>query len=432
MTGKIAKNVYWALGGKVSNLLSALVVGIMVARYLGPEQYGLMNYVVSYVTLFQVLSAFGLDSIEIREEARADRPVTTTLGTSFAVRVILSVVFMALTIITSWQMDADGETTWLVAVYSLSIPLNCFMVIRNYFSAIVQNAYVVQVEIGRTLLGMGIKIVLLWIHAELVWFVAFSMFDFVLTGLGYVAAYRVKVGPLRDWRYDRACAAYLLRESWPLLLTNAAVILYQRIDQVMIGQLLDKRSVGYFSVAGRFVEVLTYIPMILSQTVMPVLVSERGKGEEVYGRSAQRFMNISVWLSLLASAVTSVLAWWLVTILFGQVYAPAVVILQVMAFKAASVALSSTAGAMLVAEGLQRYAFWRDLFGCLVCVSLNWLLLPAYGVVAAAWVAIMSNIAAGFVADAFIPAYRHIFVRQCRALVTGWRELGHIRTLLKH
>ncbi len=424
--------MYWATVGKMVNLLSALAVGIMVARYLGPEQYGLMNYVVSYVLLFQVLSAFGLDSIEIREESKGDRLYTTTIGTSFVLRLVLSLVFMALTIVTSWQFDADAFTTWLVAIYSLSIPLNCFMVIRNYFSAIVQNEYVVKVEIGRTLLGMLIKLLLLWVDATLVWFVVFSMFDFVLTASGYIAAYTSKVGSLKDWHYDPACALYLLKESWPLLLTNAAVILYQRIDQVMIGQIIDKKSVGYFSVAGRFVDVLIYIPVILSQTIMPVLVTERKKGRDIYERSAQRFMDVSVWLSLLAAALVSVVAYWLVTILFGESYAPAVAILQVMAFKAASVALSNTAGAMLVAEGLQRYAFCRDFFGCAVCVVLNCLLLPRYGVIAAAYVAIASNIAAGFVADAFIPAYRHLFVRQCKSLVLGWKELGHIRTLIKY
>ena len=413
-------------------MLSALVVGIFVARYLGPEQYGLMNYVVSYVVLFQVISAFGLDSVEVREISKGAIPFRVILGTSFALRIVLAVVFLLLAVYTSWQFGSDAFTTFLVVIFSLSIPLNCFMVIRNYFTAIVQNEYVVKVDIGRTMIGIVLKLLLLWLDASLFWFIAVSTFDFLLTASGYVSAYRKQVGSLREWSFDASCARYLLGESWPLLLTNAAVILYQRIDQVMIGQLVedDKQSVGFFSVASRFVEVLIYIPMILSQTVMPVLVTELKKGAAIYERSAQQFMNVSLWLSLIASVGTSLCAPWMV-ILFGDAYLPAVPILQVMAFKAASVALSNTAGAMLVAEGLQRYAFYRDFLGCLSCIVLNYLLLPRYGVVAAAYVAIISNLIAGFVADSFIPAYRHLFVRQCKALLFGWIELKNLPQLIK-
>ena len=422
---KILANVYWAVLGKFVNLLSALVVGIMVARYLGPEQYGLMNYVISYVVLFQTISLFGLDSIEVREESKAEFSVTSIIGTAFTLKIGLSLIFMALVILTSWQFDADRNTLILVSIYSLVIPLNAFSVIRNYFTAIVQNKFVVKVEIVQTLVGMVIKVLLLWFDATLIWFVLFSMFDYVLSAIGYSVTYHYKVGRLRLWHYNKDVSKYMLKESFPLLLTNTAVILYQRIDQVMIGQMIDKESVGYFSVASRFVEILIYIPMILSQTIMPILVQQLEDGVEVYEKKAQQFMNVSLWLSLLTSAIVSVIAYWLIIIAFGKAYLPAVAVLQVMSFKAASVALSNTAGAMLVAEGLQRYAFYRDCFGCIVCIALNWILLPRYGIVAAAFVAIFSNVAAGYLADAIIPAYRHLFVMQTKALFTGWRSLSY-------
>jgi O-antigen/teichoic acid export membrane protein len=255
------------------------------------------------------------------------------------------------------------------------------------------------------------------------------MFDFVLLGTGYIMAYRAKIGFIREWQFDREYAIFLLRESFPLLLTNAAVIIYQRIDQVMIGNMIDKSSVGYFSVAAKFTEVLIFLPMILAQTITPILVKARERNVEEYKSKAQQFMNISFWLSLTVSAIVSMLAYWLIRLTFGQAYLPAVAVLQVMAFKTASVALSNTAGAMLVTEGLQRYAILRDGFGCIVCVLLNYLLLPSYGMIAAAFVSIASNIAAGYLADAIVPAYRHLFVCQTKTLATGWRDLTHVKNI---
>lgn len=423
----VKSNIFWALLGKATNLLSGLVVGVIVARYLGPEQYGLMNYVISFVFLFQVFSVFGLDNIEIREEAKGTVDYNRIIGTSFGIRIITSLTCMVLCTVTSLLMDADPYITLLVAVYSLSILFNSFIVARNYFYAIVENKRVVQTEIVRNVICIGIKLILLYLHAPLLWFVIGYMLDMAIVGIGYCTVFSNEVGSIRKWKFDRRYAPYLLKESFPLMLTSAAVIIYQRIDQVMIGQILDKESVGYFSVASRFVEVLIYIPMILSQTYAPILTRTLQEGREAYMAKSQRFMSLSIWCSFLAAMAMSALAYWVILILFGEKYLPAVAILQLMSFKAASVALSNTAGAMLIVEGLQKYAIFRDIFGCIVCVALNFLLLPRYGVIAAAFVAIASNVAAGYVADAIIPSYRHLFVMQTRALTLGWREIINLK-----
>ena len=302
------------------------------------------------------------------------------------------------------------------------------IVIRNYFTAIVQNEYVVKAEISRTLISIVIKLILLMANANLTWFITAYMFDFVLLGTGYIMAYRTKIGSLREWHFDRDYARFLLKESFPLLLTNAAVIIYQRIDQVMIGSMIDKSSVGFFSVAAKFTEVLTFLPMILAQTITPILVKARERDIAEYNAKAQQFMNFSFWLSLLAATFVSIIAYWLIRYTFGTAYLPAVAVLQVMAFKAASVALSNTAGAMLVTEGLQRWAILRDGFGCIVCVLLNYLLLPRYGIMAAAFVSIASNIAAGYLVDALVPAYRHLFVCQTETLLLGWMDIKNIKS----
>lgn len=419
----IVQNLFWAVLGKVITLLSGLLIGIIVARYLGPEQYGLMNYIISYVFLFQTFAIFGLDAIEIREEAKGAIPYLQIIGTAFWLKVIFGCFFMVVAIITSWIMEADANTTFLVTIYSFTIVLNSFSVIRNYFFAIVQNEHVVKSEIARTLIGLVIKFVLTWMHASLTLFIIAYMFDIVLLSSGYIITYKDKIGSIWQWSFNMKYAKYLLKESLPLLLTSTAVIIYQRIDQVMIGQMIDKESVGYFSVASRFVEILVFFPMMLSRTITPILVKIRERNEEEYVAKAQQFMNISVWLSFFASTFVSCIASLLVKYTFGDTYIPAVAVLQIMSFKAAVVALSNTAGSMLVTEGLQRFAIFRDSFGCIVCIALNYLLLPRYGIIAAAFVAIASVVSAGYLADALIPAYRHLFIRQTKALIWGWSDL---------
>ena len=216
-----------------------------------------------------------------------------------------------------------------------------------------------------------------------------------------------------------------------LLLTNAAVIIYQRIDQVMIGHMVSKADVGYFSVAAKFVEVMIFIPATIAHTISPILVQMLDKSREIYTVKAQQYLNITVWVSILCSIGVSVISYWIVLHTFGTQYLHAAAILQVLSFKMVSVALSNGGGIMVIVERLQKWVFFRDVLGCLVCIGLNWWLLPLYGAMAAAFVAIAANLAAGYIADLLVPAYRHIFRQQTKALLLGWRDLVHIKQLLK-
>ena len=428
---KVVNNLLWAVSGKVINLVGTLILGIIVARYLGPEQYGLMNYVISYAFLFQTLANFGLDSIEVREEAAGKVSYNTIIGTAFWLKVVFGTICIGLSVITAIATGEDYYTIGLIAMYSVYIVFNSFVVIRNYFTSLVQNKYIVLSEIFRTFVGIAIKLTLWALDCSLTWFVAAFAFDYVLLAGGYISSYRHKIGQLRKWRFSMPYAKYMLKESFPLLLTNAAVIIYQRIDQVMIGQMVSKTDVGYFSVAAKFVEVMIFIPSTLAHTISPILVKIYQQSYDSYRIKAQQFMNISVWFCMLCSIGVSLISYWVVLYTFGNDYLPAAVILQVLSFKMVSVALSNTGGTLVIVERLQKWVFFRDILGCIVCVGLNWWLLPKYGAIAAAFVAIAANLSAGYIADLLVPAYRHIFRQQTKALIFGWRDLVHIRQLLK-
>lgn len=427
---KIVNNLLWATGGKVINLVGTLVLGIIVARYLGAEQYGLMNYIISYAFLFQTLACFGLDSIEVREEAAGNVPFTTIIGTAFWIKVVLGIICIGLSIGTAIVMGEDSYTVALIAMYSCYIVFNSFVVIRNYFTSLVQNKYIVLSEIFRTFVGIAIKLTMWALDCSLTWFVAAFAFDYVLLAGGYISSYRHKIGSMRYWHFSMSYAKFMMKESFPLLLTNAAVIIYQRIDQVMIGQMVSKTDVGFFSVAAKFVEVMIFIPATIGHTISPILVQMLEKSREAYIAKAQQYINISVWICFLCSIVVSIISYWLVLYTFGTQYLPAAAVLQVLAFKMSSSAISVAGGTMVIVERLQKWVFFRDILGCIVCVTLNFWLLPKYGAIAAAFVAIAANLAAGYISDLLIPAYRHIFRQQTKAIFLGWRDLFHIKRLL--
>ena len=438
---KVVRNLFWAVTGKVVTLLGSLLVGIFVARYLGPEQYGLMNYVVSFVALFQVFASFGLDNIEIREESKCKglgekgrvpgAEANTILGTAFGLKLIFAGITMLAVILTAWLFEADTFTKWMITLYSLSMITNSFGVIRNYFTSIVWNEYIVKTEISRTIIGALIKVVLLLLHAPLAWFIAASLFDTVLIAGGYLLSYRKQIASPRLWTFDLLTAIYLIKESVPVLLSGAAVVFYQRIDQLMIGNMIDNESVGYYSVAGSFIAILGFIPGVLSQTITPILVQLFGSDKEQYKEKAQLFMNVTIWLCVLMCIAVCLCAYPLIRYTYGIQYLPAVPILQVAVFREIFLAQAQVTGSLILSEHIQKPVAWRNIIGCVVCIGLNLLLIPRFGVMGAAIVSIVTALFTGWISHLIIPTYRHIFRMQCRCFLMGWKDIVHLKSILK-
>ncbi len=427
---KVFRNLYWAVIGKVITLLGTLLVGIFVARYLGPEQFGVMNYIISYVALFQILATFGLDQIEIREESKSEKDRDVILGTAFTLKCIFAFLTIVAVVGTVFLFETDRFTQIMIIVYSLSIVMNSFGVIRNYFTSIVWNEYIVKTEIYRTLIGAVVKVTLLLLHTSLVWFILALLLDAFLLASGYYVSYRTKIDKLSLWRFDKQWAKYLIKQAFPLLLSSAAVLIYQRIDQIMIGNMIDKASVGQFSVAGNFIAVLLLVPTIIAQTIAPVLIRVKGQDKVAYEKKAQLCINVTLWGCILLAILFSVCSLILIRYTFGVDYLAAVPVLQIMSFKTIGAALSTTSGQLIIIDHQQKNVVIRNLVGCMVCIGLNFVLIPIYGIIGAAWVAVVTPLISGWLVHLFIPNYRYLLKYQNKAILLGWKDLLHIKQLL--
>ena len=428
---KVLKNVYWAVIGKIINILSALFVGILVARYLGPKNFGVMNYVISYVMLFSVFASFGLDNIEIRELSKPNAKKNVLLGTAFSIRLFFALLTIVLIYLTLLKFESDSFTFSMVMVYSISLIFSAFNVIKNYFTSIILNEYVIKTEISRTIIGAGIKIILLLNHCSLAWFIAATTFDFVLIGGGYIYSYRKKIGSIFAWCFNFSVAKMLLRESFPMLLSGTAVIIYQKINAIMIRNMMDDASLGQFSVAERLAGLAVFIPIVIAQAVTPLLVKAHQENKEQYYLKRQQFMDIMVWFSICMAIGFSLFASPAIRILFGEKYIQAIPVLQIMSWRAVAIALFVSSGQLILVEHLQKYAVLRNLIGCVVSVGLNYLFIPWWGVVGSAFATIITMLFSGYIAHLFIKPYRHMIPIQTKALLFGWKQIFHLFTLRK-
>jgi O-antigen/teichoic acid export membrane protein len=226
-------------------------------------------------------------------------------------------------------------------------------------------------------------------------------------------------------------ALFLIRESFPLLLSGAAVVIYQRIDQVMIGNMIDHKAVGYFATAGKFLDLILFLPMVLTQTVTPLVIRAREKGNITeYEAKKKQMVGIVTWVSIIMATIVSLFSYWLIYYSFGEKYLAAVPVLQIMAWKTLGMALSASAGQVIIMEGIQKWAVIKNLLGCLCCILLNYFFLPVYGIVGAAWITIITTMIAGWLGNLLIPPYHHIFRLQIYAVFGGWKEFKYLKNII--
>lgn len=231
--------------------------------------------------------------------------------------------------------------------------------------------------------------------------------------------------------FRKKLVPFILKESFPLVLSGAAVIIYQRIDQVMIGNMLNKTEVGYFATAGKFVDLILFLPAVLVQTVTPMLVRAKEYSPETYEEKKRTFVSITTWVSILMAVIVSLLAHWLILYTFGEKYALSIPVLQIMAFKAVGMALSSSGGQIIIMERIQKWAFIRNILGCLICVALNYVLIPKYGIIGSAIVTIITVLFTGCLANIFIPCYHKVMQIQLYAIFMGWKDFVYFKKMIR-
>ncbi|MEX2150266.1 MAG: flippase [Steroidobacteraceae bacterium] len=421
---KILSNVAWLSGDKIVRVGIGLLVGVWVARYLGPQQFGLLSFSMAFVSLFGAIATLGLQGIVVRDIVKAPRNAAETLGTSFVLQLLggtASCVLLVLIIGLVRADDALARTT--IAILGPTLILKASESVRYWFESQVQSKYAVWVENAVLLVIASIKIGLILGGAPFILFVWIVLAEALAVALLLFAVYARTGGRLGAWRpsYDRAKA--LLKDSWPLILAGLAVMVYMRIDQIMLGQMLDDQAVGIYTVAVRISELWYFVPMTIVASVFPALIEAKKTSEALYLERLQKLYDLLVKLALAVAVPMTFLSNATVVLLFGQEYAEAGKILAIHVWTALFVFLGVASGKWFLVENRQLLAFQRVFAGMLVNIALNFMLIPRYGGMGAAVATLLSQAVAALFIDALHKDTRPMFRMKLRACLPT-RGLG--------
>lgn len=415
---KLVGNTSWLLADRVLRMGVGLVVGVWFSRYIGPEQFGLYSYLMALVALLAPLATLGMDNIVVRELVAEPDRVPHILGTAFVVRVLggLAVLVGALAMIALLRPQ-DDEAAVLIAIIAAGTLVQALDVTDLWFQAQTRVSYTVIAKSTAFLVTSLLRVGLILFQAPLMTFVWVGLVEIVIGALGSATAYWRLGMPLTHWRASLSMLRRLFRSSWPLLLSGIAVIIYMKIDVVMLSQMQGERATGIYSAALRISEIWYFIPTVIVTSLAPTMIALRQSDPEVYHGRLQQLFVLMGRLSFALALPITLLAYPLVLLMFGAEYGDAAAVLAIHIWSAVFVFLGVAQSIWDVAEDLTKLSLFRTTCGAIINVVLNLLLIPVFSAAGAAIATAVSYAFSAWLLNAAHPRTRPIFRMQLRALV---------------
>jgi O-antigen/teichoic acid export membrane protein len=408
-------NTSWMLAEQAFRMLTGLVVGIWVARYLGPQEFGMFSYALAFVAIFSTIAKLGLDSILVRDMINAPNKTSVYLGTAFWLKVIGAFATLTFIALATYYAKNNPTINLYIFIIGSGILLQSFEVVEFYFQSKVLSKFVSICKMGQLGLSSLLKIYLILSGADLFWFVVVSLLDQVILAITLFIAYRYQKVESFYRHFDLSLAKELLRNSWPLIFSSLVVMIYMRIDQIMIKAILGEREVGIYSAAVRLTEVWYFLPVIITNSLFPAIVSAKKISADLYRIRLQRLFTFLVWASISIALPITFLSDWVVTLLYGQDYLQAGNVLMIQIWAGIFVCLGVASSSWLTSENLQLISFYRTLGGAIVNVVLNLWLIPIYGMAGAAFATLISYMFAALLFDILNHQTKQLFLMKLYA-----------------
>jgi O-antigen/teichoic acid export membrane protein len=409
-------NTGWLFFERIIGMALSFFVGVYVARYLGPVNFGLFSYAASFVGLFVVVATLGLDNIIVRELVKDEKRRDELLGTTFVLKITGSILMLIIIVITIRFTNNDNFTNLLIFIIATGSIFQSFNVINCYFQAKVLSKYMVYVQLLSSISCSVIKLLLIYFNMGLIYFAIVTVLQSIVSVSGFIVMYMKQKLNIINWRLNFDLAKRLLNDSLPLMFSGIAISIYMKIDQVMIKNMLDAKAVGTYAVAVKLTEVWYFIPVLINSSLFPAIINAKKIDKKLYYERLQKLYDLMTCLAIAIALSIAFLANDIIRILFGAQYQDAAGVLQIYIWATVFVFLGVVSSKYLIAENYTKILFLITFMGAIINIISNIILIPKLGINGAAIATVLSQFAVAF-SIALIPKTRFNFVLMVKSFL---------------
>ena len=405
MNSKEGKNVSWIIIGRVIQMVLAFIISVFTTRYLGPSNYGIINYVGAYVAFFTAFCTLGINSIIIKELLDCPQKQGQIVGTTIVLRALAGIISTAVIMLIVWELDGNSDGTVVIALLcSLSLVFQAIDTINYWFQSRYQSKIASMASLFAYVVTSLYKIILLIENKSVYWFAFATSVDYIFVAIVLLAAYRKNGGLKLEFSFY--VAKKLLKSSYHYILSGIMVAIYMQTDKIMLKYLVDGAEVGYYSLASALGTIWTFILVAIIDSMYPSIVNAYKDNKSTFERKNKQLYSLVIYISVMAAVFITIFGGWAIKIIYGVEYLPAVEPLRIICWYVLFSYLGVARNAWIVCENLQFYLKYMYMVAALVNVILNYVLIPLFGCSGAALASLITQLCTSIIIPLFIKEFR--------------------------
>ena len=397
----VVSNAVWIIGCKLIKAILTLVVTMIVAREIGPANYGIINYASSLAAFASPLMKLGLDSIMVHEIIIHPKKEGETLGTAILISSFSSILCIV-GIITFAMFTSVGESAKILVcgIYSFILLFEAFELIRFWFHAHLLAKYTAISMLCSYILVAALQIIVA-IFLKNLYLIAFILIlDYLIISIILVILYCKMSG--QGLRFSKKRAFELFSQSKHYIIPAMMVVIFTKTDTVMISFMLGNAATGYYSAAATCAGMTSFVFAAIMDSARPVIFKKLDdKDIPGFENSISMLYSVITYLSLAQCVVQTLFAEIIINIMYGSGYAPAVSALRIVVWFTTFSYYGTVRNIWMLAKNKQKYLWKINLSGAMANVILNLLLIPMWGIEGAAVASLLTqfftNVIIGFI-----------------------------------
>lgn len=379
----IVRNAKWIIGCKIAQSIIQLVVGMLTARYLGPENYGLIDYAASITAFAVPVMQLGLQSTLVQEFVDKPEMEGKILGTQLVMNTLAAIAcIIGVTSFAAIANPGDKVTVLVCALYSTSLLFQAIEMLQYWFQARLLSKYASIGMLLSYLVVSAYKIFLLVSEKNVFWFALSHAVEYGVTGLLLLIAYR-RTGT-QKLGFSVSLMRTMFAKSKHYIIAMLMVVAYNRVGNIFLKQFYGIAENGYYAAAVTCVNITGFVYLAIIDTARPVVLESKKESQAAFEKNISRVYGMIIWLSFAQSLFFTVFAKLIVSVLYGEAYLPAVPVLQILVWNTAFSYMGYVRNIWILGEEKHSLLWVINLGGAIAGVLLNILLIRIWGACGAA------------------------------------------------
>lgn len=414
---RVVSNAKWMIAEQGVQMLVSFIIGMITVRYLGPSNYGVINYCNAYTAFFTAIAGLGIEAIVVKELISRPEEQGEIIGSSILMRLLAGIFSMASIFLILFFVDARNELLIKVGLLQSSVLVfKAFEIIDFWFQSRLQSKYASILKSISYVLVAAYKVFILVTGKTVEWFAFSTSLDFLIIAVLLTFSYFKHDG--KKWKFSKKISKILLSQGYHYIISTLIITVYAQMDKVMIKHMIGEADTGLYSAALMICQYWSLIPIAIINSLRPVIMELKKDGdEEGYKRKFSQLYIILTWLGLAVSLVISLLSKFIMVTVYGETYASASGSLAIAIWYTTFSVLGVARGNWLVCEDKNKYAKWFVLFGAITNLVLNFVLIPIMGINGAAIATLITQLVVCYVGPAVFKNTRENCTQMLKAFV---------------